>query len=388
MTAVFARDPDELERRRNERRRYLWTFLVSLLLHLPILLAASLLTSTESAQAEEEIRVPLTFQEPEPAPPPAEQATPSEPEPEPEPEPEEEDPPAPEDESLLGFESSEGSIEARPTRPQGPEAEIKAPPAPNEVEAPEELAPQPEEAEAEPPEDAMPEPEEPSLEEDETGPEEPIEEAPEPVPADDPLPPLERPSELGGTAPEDAPREEEAPRPGRDALSLPPRPSESDPPNPRPDDTRRVPDFDVPATGGFWADDIKFESTDYDWSNYSTKLYFAIYRAWLRELLGRVRRFERDQALEGLPRIEGSVAIAFTIVREGESRRLEIVDPSVLPTLDEASSKAIQRAVIPPLPRDFPRDEERVTFRFRLAGWESAQQIERRLRFLQLRGEF
>jgi TonB family protein len=149
-----------------------------------------------------------------------------------------------------------------------------------------------------------------------------------------------------------------------------------------------VPDFDVDVAGGLWADNIKFDSKDYNWEEYSTKLYFAVYRAWLRELLGRVRRFERDQILNDLNLIEGQVSIRFRLVRDGSARGVSVVDPSVIPTLDEASRAAIERAVLPPLPGDFPRDEEGVTFRFVITGFESATQIEWQLKRLQARGEF
>lgn len=195
-----------------------------------------------------------------------------------------------------------------------------------------------------------------------------------------------------GEAPENARPNESAPRAGREPLPFPPLPERRPPPprrpSRRPGELRRVPDFDVDVTGGLWADNIKFDSKDYNWEEYSTKLYFAVYRAWLRELLGRVRRFERDQILNDLTLIEGQASIRFTIQRDGAAEGVMVVDPSVIPTLDEASRAAIERAVIPPLPIDFPRDSEGVTFRFVISGFETAAQIERQLKYLQYRGEF
>ena len=94
--------------------------------------------------------------------------------------------------------------------------------------------------------------------------------------------------------------------------------------------------------------DVQFESADYNWSDYSTKLYFAVYRSWLRELNGRTTRFERDQIMRRLPNLDGEVAIRFVLVRNGGVAELEVLRPSVVPTLDEASSAALRRAVLPP----------------------------------------
>lgn len=108
----------------------------------------------------------------------------------------------------------------------------------------------------------------------------------------------------------------------------------------------------------------------------------------MRELYGRVRRFERDQQMRNLPNLDGRVAIHFFIVRDGSIQNLDIVSPSPLPTLDEASAAALRRAVLPSLPEDFPRDQEGVTFTFALQGFEAAVQLERQLREAQWAGEF
>ena len=112
-----------------------------------------------------------------------------------------------------------------------------------------------------------------------------------------------------------------------------------------------------------------------------------MYRAWLRELLARARRFEREQKLGNLPRLDGEVRIHFVIGRDGSVSDLAIVGPGGLETLAEASSSALLRAVLPPLPADFPRDREGVTFRFILSV-DNALQMERQLRYLRSRGQF
>lgn len=134
--------------------------------------------------------------------------------------------------------------------------------------------------------------------------------------------------------------------------------------------------------------DLVFDSRDYQWSDYSTKVYFAVYRSWLRELYGRVRRFERDQQMLGLENLDGQVSIRFVIHRDGSIQDLAVVAPGVVPTLDEASAAALRRAVLPPLPDDFPRDREGVTFRFIIRGFESGGQLEQQLREMQWAGEF
>lgn len=146
-------------------------------------------------------------------------------------------------------------------------------------------------------------------------------------------------------------------------------------------------DFNVGMGGGYFGD-VMFESGDYNWSDYSTKVYFAVFRAWLREMDGRIPRFERDQALRSLPNLDGEVAIRFVLHRNGEVDQLEILRESPVPSLDEASSAALKRAVLPALPSDFPRDQERVTFLFRLVGFESARQLQMQLEYSHARGDF
>ncbi len=146
-------------------------------------------------------------------------------------------------------------------------------------------------------------------------------------------------------------------------------------------------DFNLGMGGGFFGD-VMFESGDYNWSDYSTKLYFAVFRAWLREMDGRIPRFERDQALRSLPNLDGEVAIRFVLHRNGSVNELEILRESPMPAFDEASSAALRRAVLPALPDDFPRNQERVTFLFRLSGFETARQLQMQLEYSQARGDF
>lgn len=146
-------------------------------------------------------------------------------------------------------------------------------------------------------------------------------------------------------------------------------------------------DFNIGKGGGMFGD-IQFESGDYNWSDYSSKAYWAIYRAWLRELYNRVPRFERDQAYLKLPMVEGEVQVRFTLTRPNGVEEIEILSPSVYPALNEGSTAALRRVVMPPLPSDFPRDRERVIFRFVVSGFHSARELQYQLEWSRDRGEF
>ena len=125
--------------RREDATRYATTLVLSILFHALLVLLVIWLGFRAPDETEQEIEVPIVFEEPAtPQPPPLlpqEQAQ-AQPEPQPAPEEQEQEEPLPEDVSLLGFNSSEGEIEARPTRPQGPERDVNAPPAPVEADAP------------------------------------------------------------------------------------------------------------------------------------------------------------------------------------------------------------------------------------------------------------
>jgi len=200
-------------------------------------------------------------------------------------------------------------------------------------------------------------------------------------PAPEPTPPSGPPESWpGGTRP----RAEWNPFPDRRSIG-PDRPGAGGPGRPGAPGTGD--DYDVGVGGGFYGD-LQFESGDFDWSDYSRKVYFAVRRAWLRELYARVPRFGRDQTLLGLRDLDGEVVIQFILARDGSVQELEIVRPSPMPSLDDGSSAALRRAVLPPLPDDFPRDRERVAFLFRLSGFESSHQLQRQLEYSQSRGEF
>lgn len=382
--------PLGLQAPRVDLRRLAVAGLISLLLHVLIVMLLLLVVSPDKPAGEEEIYVPLTLEQP-PPPPQLPQATPppvSPPPPVDKQEAEEQKaepkPAIPEDASLLGW-NSEGEEKRRPDRPPGPELDVHAPPKPlggedlePGSEEPEEIKPEEKIAETEPEEQQPPSPQPPPEQQ----------EPPEPT---RPLDSSEPETRQRQQAPEDLPLEPLAPAPGAAAsrpepTPLPERPSR--PPTsgerPRP---RRPLDFNAQIQGGYFGD-LKFDSSDYNWSEYSTKVYFAVYRAWLRELFSRVLRFQRDQSLLGLPNLDGKVHIHFVFHRDGHVDQIQVVSPSPIPTLDRASSVALERAVLPPLPADFPRDQEGITFSFEIFGFQSAQQLERRLKYSRYQGEF
>ena len=280
-------------------------------------------------------------------------------------------PKAPDDRPLLGF-GGHGEKKGLNERPPGPEAKKHGPGTAGEGKGQKE----------------------PGQEKPEPAPERPPEPPPAPPPVPDtqknpePIPPPERTDESPGGVP----------RMPSDPF---PRPREGAPGMVGGSSTRRQPqsshtgrpgtrgtgnDFNV-GMGGFFGD-VEFESGDYPWQDYSIKVYFAVYRAWLRELDGRIPRFERDQTFHHLDNLDGECAIRFVIHRDGSIDQLEDLRPSPMPALDEASSAALRRAVLPPLPEDFPRNQERVTFRFRLSGFQSARQLQRQLEYSRANGDF
>lgn len=281
----------------------------------------------------------------------------------------------PPDAPLLGWNSKQGREPGRALRPPGPEGPIHAPPPPGGGDGAN-------------PQDAVPEP--PATAAEQVDPT-----RPPAAPAVEGTQGLERGA--GGEVAPPRPAEDRPSTPRAETPAAPRRYEVPERPNPgdgaggtgrgRGTGPGAGPDFNQKITGGLFGD-LHFDSGDYNWSEYTTKVYFAVYRAWLRELLGRARRFERDQNLLRLPDLDGVVAIHFFLTRPGPVEAVEIVRPSPIPTLDEASAAALRRAVMPPLPSDFPRDREGVTFTFRISGFETATQLERQLEWAQANGEF
>jgi TonB family protein len=104
--------------------------------------------------------------------------------------------------------------------------------------------------------------------------------------------------------------------------------------------------------GGFGT--MSFDTQGFPWGDYARLLYVAIRNAWLERIPLAAR--------EG---IAGFTCQHFVIAREGSITTLEVVRPSAVPPFTKAASDAIRAASpVPPLPSDFPKSEEGVTFCF------------------------
>jgi len=125
--------------------------------------------------------------------------------------------------------------------------------------------------------------------------------------------------------------------------------------------SRRGIDFRVP--GGDLGD-FSFEDKDYDWNDYHSQMYYAILRAWYNRLYLTTANFERWSYLKGGRALRGSVLIRFVIERTGAVSSIEVLEPSVMPPLDESARAALKEVILPRLPADFPKDREGVTGRF------------------------
>jgi len=91
--------------------------------------------------------------------------------------------------------------------------------------------------------------------------------------------------------------------------------------------------------------------TEFDW--YRDAVNRALYTSWRQPILQFV--FE---PLE--------VAVYFEILRDGSTRNLRIDQESGTPALDRSALRAVQEAMLPPLPRNFrePTQEALVVFRY------------------------
>jgi len=104
--------------------------------------------------------------------------------------------------------------------------------------------------------------------------------------------------------------------------------------------------------GGFGT--MSFDTQGFPWGEYARLLYVAIRNAWLERIPLAAR--------EG---IAGYTCQHFIIAREGTVTAVEIVRPSDVPPFTKAASDAIRAASpLPPLPDEFPKSEEGVTFCF------------------------
>jgi TonB family protein len=99
---------------------------------------------------------------------------------------------------------------------------------------------------------------------------------------------------------------------------------------------------------------LSFETQWYDWGNYAQSMVSRIRVNWYGNMPQIIR--------SGM---KGVVTIRFTIHRDGRISDIQILESSTIPPYDFAARKAIElSSPLNPLPKDFPKDRERVTAMF------------------------
>jgi len=119
--------------------------------------------------------------------------------------------------------------------------------------------------------------------------------------------------------------------------------------------------FDTGATANF-----TFEHPDFDWSDWWPQMYQRIKIKWHERLYVSLLAFEREAQLQGRPGLKGKAVLRFTVERNGNVSKIELVTPSSIQPLDLASSDAIREADLPRLPTSFPYEQERIEGTFLL----------------------
>jgi outer membrane biosynthesis protein TonB len=254
-----------------------------------------------------------------------------------------------------------------------PPGEADAELAPDQLVLPPEASPdplpEPMEPEQAPPEDEPPRPEAPVEDEVVGEPEQPIGEASVDLPPD-----RAAESRRGSEAP--AQVEPERPRldmsqalrdfgrssARRSSGSRPPQRSGGKPSN------VFVPDLSSLPTTGFGMGNLRFESTDFDWSDYGRQIYMAIWRAWHNRLYVTTNDFDKWSHEVRSWYLNHAVAVRFVIERSGQVTGIVIEARSGCLPLDASAVDALEEVLLPPLPAAFPRDRETVHARFITRG--------------------
>jgi len=116
---------------------------------------------------------------------------------------------------------------------------------------------------------------------------------------------------------------------------------------------------DVP-TIGMGIGNLEFESRDYDWSSDARSIYWAIWRKWHMKMLDSVGVFERWSTERQRFVIDAKARIVFTIEKTGRVSGVAVETESGCYPFDDAATDALNEVLLPPLPSDFPRDQETV----------------------------
>jgi TonB family protein len=129
-----------------------------------------------------------------------------------------------------------------------------------------------------------------------------------------------------------------------------------------------IPDLPPLPPTGFGFGNLEFESRDFDWSDYARQIYMAIWRAWHNRLYATTDEFDRWAQKSQSWTLRHSNRITFTIQKNGQVTAIALETPSGCYPLDDSALDALREVIIPPLPRDFPRDQETVHARFIAEG--------------------
>ena len=181
----------------------------------------------------------------------------------------------------------------------------------------------------------------------------PPEEAPPPAPAPEPEPepePEPPPEELPPDVPALAEEKPEEPEPEPEPPPPPPEPA----PEPRPQLERpfqrtRTVDDSLAGSDDAEAPVVGYDSEDFTYAYYTTRLVAAIRARWTR------------------PPIDGvETLVRFRIASDGTVSELELIESSGVTRFDNAGIRAIELASpVPPLPRSFRKSSLGVTMRIR-----------------------
>lgn len=99
---------------------------------------------------------------------------------------------------------------------------------------------------------------------------------------------------------------------------------------------------------------LSFETQWYDWGEYAQSMVSRIRVNWYAQMPPLIKTG-----------MKGVVTIRFTIERSGRISNVEMLDSSGVPPYDFAARKAIElSSPLNPLPKDFPKESERVTCMF------------------------
>ncbi|MEW5807536.1 MAG: TonB C-terminal domain-containing protein [Acidobacteriota bacterium] len=109
---------------------------------------------------------------------------------------------------------------------------------------------------------------------------------------------------------------------------------------------------------------LSFETKDFNWTDYASAIYIAIWRSWHNRLYLTLGNFERWSIENNSPGINSVTGVTFVIERNGNISEIALLYSSSIEPLDASAIDALKEAILPPLPSHFPKERERVTARF------------------------